>query len=366
MVKRIKHTAYWLAFVANIIAILAMFLVGNVDRLHPSEHPWLSCLGLIFPVLLVINLLFLLFWVCVRLRTIWLPVLGLLICYVPIRKYTPFNITKEHPARAIKVLSYNVYMFSPWDLEDLSNNPIVKYIQQSNADIVCLQETDVSEAGGRNVYEALVSKYPYYHILHAHSPGNQHMMVLSKFPIKKKEQIKYQSVGNITMAYILDYNGTDVLLVNNHLESNHLSNEDKAEYKRMVESPFKGNKTKDRGERLLDKLGTAAKIRAQQVEIVAKYVKTYLDKKIPVILCGDFNDSPISYARRTISEGLTDCYVASGNGPGISYHRSGMYVRIDNIFCSDDFVPYGAKVDDKITNSDHYPIYVWLKYRPKP
>lgn len=46
------------------------------------------------------------------------------------------------------------------------------------------------------------------------------------------------------MAYILDYNGTDVLLVNNHLESNHLSSEDKAEYKRMVESPLREIKQK--------------------------------------------------------------------------------------------------------------------------
>lgn len=100
MVKRIKHTAYWLAFVANIIAILAMFLVGNVDRLHPSEHPWLSCLGLIFPVLLVINLLFLLFWVCVRFRTIWLPVLGLLICYVQSGN-TPLLISQRNTLQGL-------------------------------------------------------------------------------------------------------------------------------------------------------------------------------------------------------------------------------------------------------------------------
>ena len=63
---------------------------------------------------------------------------------------------------------------------------------------------------------------------------------------------------------------------------------------------------------------------------------------------------------------MTDCYIASGNGPGISYHKNGMYFRIDHIFCSDDFEPFEAKVDDKIDNSDHYPIYTWLKYRPKP
>ena len=106
--------------------------------------------------------------------------------------------------------------------------------------------------------------------------------------------------------------------------------------------------------------------RAPQAEAVARYVRKYLDRKVPVILCGDFNDSPLSYTHRTIARELTDCYVASGNGPGISYHKSGMYFRIDHIFCSDDFEPYGAKVDNSVTASDHYPICCWLKYRPKP
>ncbi|MCI1292127.1 MAG: hypothetical protein LKG50_07120, partial [Prevotella sp.] len=53
-------------------------------------------------------------------------------------------------------------------------------------------------------------------------------------------------------------------------------------------------------------------------------------------------------------------YVSAGNGPGWSYHRSGMLFRIDHILCSSDWRPYGAKVDRKIKESDHYPIYCWL------
>jgi exonuclease III len=60
-------------------------------------------------------------------------------------------------------------------------------------------------------------------------------------------------------------------------------------------------------------------------------------------------------------KGLTDCFAATATGPGWSYNKNHMYVRIDNIFCSDDFVPYGCKVDKTIKSSDHYPIYTWLK-----
>ena len=47
--------------------------------------------------------------------------------------------------------------------------------------------------------------------------------------------------------------------------------------------------------------------------------------------------------------------------------RTGViYTRIDHILCSDFFKPYGAKVDDSIHTSDHYPIFCWLEMRPKP
>ena len=100
------------------------------------------------------------------------------------------------------------------------------------------------------------------------------------------------------------------------------------------------------------------KIRAPQVDAVAKYID---NTPYPVVLCGDFNDNPLSYSRKTLAEKLTDCYVSSGFGPGISYNRHGMFVRIDNIMCSDKWKAYGCKVDKSIHYSDHYPIYCWLK-----
>ena len=365
MPSKIKSTIYKVVLAANILAIIMLLLVGNVDSLHPVDHPWLANFGLGFPIVLAINLIFLVLWIVIRPKNIWLPVLGLLICYVPIRKYTPFNIKKEPPVRSLKVLSYNVFMFAVWDFESEAHNPIVDYIVKSKADIVCLQETDAYGKQRDYIYKTLEKTYPYHDFVSMTEQGYQHMMLLSRYPIIKKERIKYKSEGNISYAYIINYNNQEVLVVNNHFESNHLSEADKQGYKNIVRSPFGGNNTKKESERILDKLGEAAIIRAPQVEAVAAYVKKYLDKKIPVILCGDFNDNPISYAHKTIANCLDDAYIKSGNGPGISYNRRGMYVRIDNIFCSNDFEAYGAKVDDKISSSDHYPIYAWLKYRPK-
>lgn len=68
---------------------------------------------------------------------------------------------------------------------------------------------------------------------------------------------------------------------------------------------------------LLGKLSGAVKVRAPQVQKVADYIeKTRKERGISAIVCGDFNDTPISFSHKKLSENLTDCYVASGNGPG--------------------------------------------------
>jgi hypothetical protein len=187
--------------------------------------------------------------------------------------------------------------------------------------------------------------------------------VYSKYPILSKEHIPYKSVGNHSAAYQLKIGRDTVLLINNHFETVGLSMEDKEQFKSLVKGDLKKGSAKVESKRLIDKLGEASAIRAPQAEAVARYVSQHSNESI--ILCGDFNDGPLSYVHRTLARNLTDCYKATGNGPGISYHYGGFYVRIDNIFCSNDWVPYGCKVDNKIKASDHYPIVCWLKKRPK-
>lgn len=366
MLKNFKKFTFRALFVGNILVILLMLLIGNIDWLNPVDYPLLANLGLGYPILLAFNFAFLVFWAFVRLRTIWLPILGFILCFASIRIYCPFNLPKDKPHGAIKVLSYNVYMFDSWEETNPKTNPIVNYIIDSKADLVCLQEAqgDGDKSGG--IYKRLKAHYPYFKLMVKKKPGADYMVLLSRYPILWQDTIPYGSISNQSVAYMVDIKGTKTLVVNNHFESNGLSNDDKAGFKSIVKGSMQTDKVKSESVHLLRKLGKVSMRRAPQADMVARYVKQYLDKKVPVILCGDFNDNPLSYTHRVIDKELIDCFVASGNGPGISYHRSGMYFRIDHIFCSDDFEPYDAHVDNSVTASDHYPIYCWLKYRPKP
>lgn len=79
-----------------------------------------------------------------------------------------------------------------------------------------------------------------------------------------------------------------------------------------------------------------------------------------IIICGDFNDTPISYAYNRMKKGLKDAYVSTAFGPGITYYEDFFLFRIDHIMYSDNIKAYQAG-RDKVKYSDHYPLKTYLK-----
>ena len=80
-------------------------------------------------------------------------------------------------------------------------------------------------------------------------------------------------------------------------------------------------------------------------------------------MCGDFNDTPVSYAHHTIaSAGLTDAYAATGRGPGRSFNRAAIFVRIDHILMASRLRPYTCRIDNTFRHSDHYPAVCYFTF----
>ena len=340
---------------ANVASILLMLLIGNADKVDPTVWPKLSNMGLFFPVVLAINFFFLVFWALVKVKMVIIPLLGFVVCYGPVRKYCPFNFPSDPPKGSIKVLSYNVYSYAGWEDRD-KPNAILQYIKRQDVDIVCLQESAEHEVGSVQVDSILGKVYEYKDT--AKNKGD-FMTIFSKYPILSKEHIRYQSKGNMSCAFKLRVRHRDVIVVNNHLETTGLSLDEKEQFQQLMKGELKGKAVTRTSKWLINHLGQQTKKRAPEADAVARYIAYH--GGVPMIVCGDFNDTPLSYAHRTISKGLVDCFEETGNGPGISYHKSRMYVRIDNILCTPDFKPYACKVDNSIKNSDHYPIMCWLK-----
>ena len=362
--KTLRIFLQFLFVVANVVAVVLLIVSAYSDRVSPETSMTLSYLGLAFPVLCVVNLCFIIYWLFLwEWKFLLIGIFSFLLCWGPVKRYFPFHSHKDVPREEVlKVLTYNVMAFGYKNHTKIAPNKIIQYIANSDADIVCLQEAQPTGRNAEQIDSMLKPIYAYQDVT-VHPHGGNALMLLSKYPILSKELIPYESQGNMSVAYRLKINDKPVLLINNHLETTGLSKEDRQQFKKLVVGKLQVDTAEQTSKLLVVKLAEATKKRAPQAEAVARYIREH--RGMSTILCGDFNDGPISYVHRTIAKNLVECYVESGNGPGISYHRGGFFVRIDNIMCSEDWEPYECKVDDKIAVSDHYPIICKLKKRPK-
>ena len=356
-----KLLGYIILGVNGLIAILLLFSAFS-PYINPIYHPVLACAGMAFPAFLLANVLFLIFWLFIYRKYALLSLLTLIICFNAIRTYIPFNFrTKNIPENTYKLLSYNVMAFDG-DKKHTSKspNPILEYIQNSDADIICMQEFIMGEDKHhllkKDVDKALKA-YPYNTFVKVGRENSNGLACYSKYPIISARQLHYESMYNGSAIYELNINGDTVTIINNHLESNKLTYEDKAVYVEMIKSPEKEKIS--RGARLIiSKLAEANAIRAKQAQFLAEQIDSLGSRRI--IVCGDFNDTPISYTHRIISQNLDDAYIQSGNGLGISYNQNGFYFRIDNILISNNLQSYNCTVDNTIKDSDHYPIWCFI------
>ena len=364
MIKQIKSFVINLIAGANIATILLMLLAGYSDRLNPEQHPILSVLGMTFPVFLLVNLLFLFLWLTIKWKKAWIPIAGFAAAYMPITLFMPVNMRQEVPEGAIKLISYNVCTYGGNYKYENGFETVFGYLERQKADIVCLQE-DV-DSWRRYVFIKYAKIYPYNDttMLHNNAFTYNCVGIHTRFPIIRKERIWYPSNTNGSVAYYLNTGKDTLLVINNHLEGTHLSESERNNYKRMLRGKMERDTAKAESMFLIEKLGNNNAKRAVQADIVHRYIEEH--RQYPTIVCGDFNDTPISYARRTIAQGLTDCFQTTGRGLGLSYNQKGFYFRIDHILCSPDLQPYNCQVDDEMDASDHYPIICHLKMRGNP
>lgn len=361
MLRQLKAITTKIAAGANVATAAAMLLAGMADRVNPAEHPYLATAGLLFPVMLAANAAFLVFWLLFKWRMAAIPVAAYAAAIGPIRTYMPINPPADPPEGALKVVSYNVKNFAgPAGGDTQAAQAIATYLAGSGADIVCLQEAVHSRS---RATDALYGAYPHTDTTYIGDSNRKSnaLAIYTRFPILRKERIPYDSQNNGSVAYFLKVGRDTILVVNNHFESSHLAPDERQRYKEMLKGEVDGDTARAESRKMLRKLAEATRKRSHQANAVSRYLQAHAG--MPTILCGDFNDTPISYTHRTLARLLTDCYTATGNGVGLSYNQKGFYVRIDNIMCSAHFEPFGCKVDSKIAASDHYPIYCWLKMK---
>lgn len=339
---------------ANIIVGIGFLFCAYSPAISPTSHPYLACAGMFIPIFIILNLCFLVFWCIASIKMVIVPALFFLMGWGPLMSYSPINIFSDSGGEdKLKVLTFNVMQMRPEKDDDgRSHNPILGYLKDCGADIVCLQEFPY---GNADIRKKLQKYYPYIRTCNFNSFNA--VACLSKYPVKFIKEIKLGSASNGSALFRIDYKGRDIPVIVNHLESNKLNSHDKEVYKELLKSPDEEN-VKTGGKYLLGKLADAMSVRAGQADIISREIEEIYSPDL--IVCGDFNDTPVSYTHNKISEKLTDAYIEAGNGPGITYNRNLLFFRIDHIMVGDTYSVMECKVDNSIDASDHYPVYCIL------
>lgn len=283
----------------NVVTVLFMLAVGYSDRVDPVAHPLVANVGLLFPVFLVLNMAFLVFWLVFCKRGALIALGGLVVCFGPVRTYTPLNVPSSAPEGALKVISYNVYCFKTWT-DFTQSSEILDYLVREDADIVCMQEGDCY-GRVRELVDSVMNAHYEYSEQHASDgpEGGDLIRIYSKLPIVGHERISGKETYN-AMAYKVKTGERDTtLVVVAHLQTTGLSPEDRTRFKSMLKGDMEGEERKQETRRLWSILGEASAKRVPQVDAVADYVAKHKGQSI--ILTGDFNDSPISYAHRRLA-----------------------------------------------------------------
>lgn len=343
----------------NAFFVGMLILSAYSPYLRPTIHPVAACLGLTFPIFLAIVFCFLVLWLIVNYRYALLSVIGLLICYPQVHSYMPIRFSsKPVPEESIKLLSYNIMGFNN-QVKENGENAILTYLANSEADIICLQEYNTSGnkkyLTEQDVRKALKA-YPYRSVRRP-ANGTSQLACFSKYPILSAKPVEYESTYNGSMVYTIKVEEDTIMLINNHLESNKLTKEDRGLYEDMIDDP-NTQKIKSRLRQFVKKLAEATAIRSAQADSINKIIEA--SPYPTIIACGDFNDVSISYTHRILTQHLNDAFTDSGNGLGISYNQNKFYFRIDHILNSPNLKAYRCTVDDSIRESDHYPIWCYL------
>lgn len=352
----LRNTFYFLMIVINLAVGIGYEACAFSPYLSPVSRPVLSLMGLCIPFFILANFLFLIYWLVVNWKFALIPIAFFAIGWDALRTYVPFNFDgTPGDGKILKVLTYNTQgMLTVKDDDGNDAIPTLDYVKNSNADIVCLEEFPDYNT---SIIKDLKSVYPHIRIV-SFSHMNS-VACLSKYKILSAEKISMEKTNN-GAAYFRIRQGKRVIpLIINHLESNKLTPKDKDMYKGVLKAP-KSKAVSSESKHLVHKLADAVSIRAAQADKVAQKIKKIDDPNI--IVCGDFNDSPISYVRRVIADGLQDAFAERGTGLGVSYNKSFMFFRIDHIFVGKSYRVLKCKVDRSVDASDHYPMWCELEY----
>ncbi|MCK5400852.1 MAG: endonuclease/exonuclease/phosphatase family protein [Flavobacteriaceae bacterium] len=332
--KKLNGTDKIVFFFNSLIAtmLLLSYLLPYVE---PKHFAFLSVLSLAVPLLIILNVLFMVYWLLKVKKQLIVSLFVLVIGYTHVFSLYKFSSSKNiNDGDNITIMNYNVRLFNlyNWIPENDIETQIVSLIKEEEPDIISFQEYHPHENIDLSFY-----KYKYEKLSGERVKYGQ--AIFSKYPIVKSGSIEFPNTAN-NAIFVDVVKGKDTIRIYNvHLQSSGINAD--------VE-----NLKKENSEHLYKRVVKTFKIQQTQAELFIKHKEK---SPFKMIICGDFNNTAYSFVYRKIKDNLIDTSEEAGNGFGRTFDFKYFPVRIDFILVDKSFKVNGFK-NYKEKLSDHFPI----------
>ncbi|MCB0585408.1 MAG: endonuclease/exonuclease/phosphatase family protein [Phaeodactylibacter sp.] len=347
---RAKSKPYRLLRWINILLILTTLLAYLAPYVSPATFWPLSFVGLLYPWLLLGNLLCIIGWLAMK-KLYFLFSLGcILMGWGHFQSYVGLHFTpRDYPEGSIRAMTFNSFGFHHGGKSGarLSAEELPGSFPLEGMDIICFQEFP-SPRHDNYFIDYIKANSPLKNVIFQKGGS---LAILSRYPIKAHDTHYFPNRVNGYQYADLQIEGRTVRLFNVHLQSNSVANI--AEEVAEEGANLQDKKTWLRIRGMMGRYKRTAILRAEQADEIAQKIK---ESPHPVLLCGDFNEIPQSYAYHTLSNGLQDAFKARGRGLGITYNGRIPALRIDYVMAGPEFEVLGHRIG-RARFSDHYPVY---------
>ena len=344
ILKLILRTIVITAAAAIAVSYLSIFINPQITAIP-------LFFGLYFIPLLSLNIVLLIIGFIRKSKILWITFAALL----PALLFTDLFVRWGEKATGedgltLKICTYNVGAFShakEGRSRDATSSDIRKFIIGQSPDIICFQEYYATDTiSFPELFPGY--RYLYHHLFRARNGAFVGNVILSRYPIRDGGKILFEKSTNLCIYADIDLPDKTIRIYNAHLESHGISFT--TLIKKLRESR---NMTVDIYE-VHDKMAGTFRKRATQVDIITEHSK---NAPCPSIICGDFNDTPISYTYHRLTNGKRDSFKQAGKGFSATYSVFWPLLRIDYILYPEPFWS-SLHTTPQIAHSDHYPVIV--------
>lgn len=342
--KAVGYLMYNFLILFSVAGLGLVLAVRRAAVVNPLNEDGWTLLGLAMPLVITLNVFLLIYW-AVR-RKIWflIPVAALALGWNSVACTFQLRTSPmpERPAD-VRIATYNVHGFRGGLDEQATLQRVARMFREQGADIVCLQEMTMNHKRPLDTIAAAFSYLPHY--VRVDRNG---VVIFSRYPILASEFTPFKHTENSALWADLDIEGQRVRVLVAHLQTTGVSSA-----QRVLAKQDELHENQEAVRRMGQAIRINGRMRAAQVTLLRRMLDTLSG---PVIVCGDFNDTPSTYTYHAMKGSLEDGFRTVGRGWGGTFRLYKSLLRLDYILYDKRFTPVRYYALDA-PFSDHRPVF---------